>query len=112
MLWASAEEFDVGAPRPALAYGLDATPVPLFVLDRDGTVLRANAASCDLLGVGSGYATGKSLATLVEPPSRAALRSQLAASVASEEQFRIELGAANTERALLEIAVKARGRAA
>ena len=56
-----------------------ATPVPLFVLDRDGTVLRANAASCDLLGVGSGYATGKPVATLIEPSARAALRSQLAA---------------------------------
>jgi hypothetical protein len=30
LLGASADEFDPGAPRPALAYGLDATPVPLF----------------------------------------------------------------------------------
>jgi hypothetical protein len=30
LLCASADEFDPGAPRPALAYGLDATPVPLF----------------------------------------------------------------------------------
>ena len=30
LLGASTEEFDPGAPRPALAYGLDATPVPLF----------------------------------------------------------------------------------
>jgi hypothetical protein len=30
LLSASADEFDSGAPRPALAYGLDATPVPLF----------------------------------------------------------------------------------
>jgi hypothetical protein len=30
LLAASAAEFDLGALRPALAYGLDATPVPLF----------------------------------------------------------------------------------
>jgi hypothetical protein len=30
LLGASADEFDPGASRPALAYGLDATPVPLF----------------------------------------------------------------------------------
>ena len=30
LLLASADEFDPGVPRPALAYGLDATPVPLF----------------------------------------------------------------------------------
>jgi PAS domain S-box-containing protein len=56
------------------------TPVPLFVVDHDGTVLRANAAACELLGVGPGYATGKSLAALAEPSVRAALRSQLAAA--------------------------------
>jgi PAS domain S-box-containing protein len=56
------------------------TPVPMYVVDRQGTVLRANLAACELLGVGPGYATGKSLAALVEPPIRAALRSQLAAA--------------------------------
>jgi PAS domain S-box-containing protein len=56
------------------------TPVPLFVIDRDGTVLRANAAACALLGVSPGYATGRRLAALVEPSARAALRSQLAAA--------------------------------
>jgi serine phosphatase RsbU (regulator of sigma subunit)/PAS domain-containing protein len=54
-------------------------PVALFVLDHDGTVLRANAAAAELIGVGPGYATGKSLAALVDSPVRAALRSQLAA---------------------------------
>jgi serine phosphatase RsbU (regulator of sigma subunit)/PAS domain-containing protein len=56
------------------------TPVPLYVVDHDATVLRANAAACELLGVGPGYATGKSLAALVDPSVRAALRSQLAAA--------------------------------
>ena len=56
------------------------TPVPLYVVDHDATVLRANAAACELLGVGPGYATGKSLTALVDPSVRAALRSQLAAA--------------------------------
>ena len=57
-----------------------ATPVPLYVVDHDGTVLRANIAASELLGVGPGYATGRSLAALVDPSVRAALRSQLAAA--------------------------------
>ncbi len=56
-----------------------AAPVPLLVADHDGTVLRANAAACELLGVATGYATGRSLTALIEPTGRAALRSQLAA---------------------------------
>ena len=55
-----------------------ATPVPLFVTDKDTTVLRANAAAAELLGVGPGYATGRQLTALIEPSSRAALRSRLA----------------------------------
>ena len=57
------------------------TPTPLYVVDHDGTVLRANAAASDVLGVGPGYATGRSLTALVEPAARAALRSQLAATI-------------------------------
>lgn len=58
-----------------------ATPLPLYVVDRDGIVLRANAAASELLGAGPGYATGRSLATLIEPAARAALRSKLAAAM-------------------------------
>lgn len=69
-----------------------ATPVPLYVVDREGTVLRANLAACELLGVGPGYATGKSLAALVEPPVRAALRSQLAAADRTGAVIRLRCG--------------------
>ncbi len=68
------------------------TPVPLFVVDHDGTVLRANAAAAELLGVGPGYATGKSLAALVDPPVRAALRSQLAAAARTGTSTRLSCG--------------------
>ena len=68
------------------------TPVPLYVVDREGTVLRANAAACELLGVGPGYATGRSLTALVEPPVRAALRSQLAAAARTAGPVRMRCG--------------------
>jgi PAS domain S-box-containing protein len=68
------------------------TPVPLYVVDHDGTVLRANTAAADLLGVGPGYATGKSLAALAEPPVRAALRSQLAAAARTGTSTRLSCG--------------------
>jgi serine phosphatase RsbU (regulator of sigma subunit)/PAS domain-containing protein len=58
-------------------------PVALLVVDQDSTVRRANSAACELLGVGPGYATGKTLASMVEPASQAALRSQLAAALRS-----------------------------
>src|SRR5215469_15710992 len=68
------------------------TPAPLYVVDHDGTVLRANAAACELLGVGPGYATGRSLAALVEPSVRAALRSQLAAAARTAGPVRMRCG--------------------
>ncbi len=60
-------------------------PVALFVLGRDGAVRRANTAAAELVGTAQGYATGRSFAALVEPPSRAAVRSQLAAAVRTGE---------------------------
>jgi serine phosphatase RsbU (regulator of sigma subunit)/PAS domain-containing protein len=69
-----------------------ATPVPLYVVDHDGTVLRANIAASELLGVGPGYATGKSLAALVDPAVRAALRSQLAAAARTGTGTRLGCG--------------------
>jgi serine phosphatase RsbU (regulator of sigma subunit)/PAS domain-containing protein len=68
------------------------TPLPLYVIDHDGTVLRANAAACELLGVGAGYATGRSLAALIEPSVRAAWRSQLAAAARTGKSARLRCG--------------------
>jgi serine phosphatase RsbU (regulator of sigma subunit)/PAS domain-containing protein len=58
-------------------------PVPLLIVDPDSTVRRANSAACGLLGVGPGYATGKTLISMVEPAGQAPLRSQLAAVLRS-----------------------------
>ena len=69
-----------------------AAPLPLYVVDHDGTVLRANSAACEVLGVGPGYATGKSLTALIEPASRAAVRSQLAAVARAGKPARLTCG--------------------
>ncbi|HEY2505344.1 MAG TPA: SpoIIE family protein phosphatase [Streptosporangiaceae bacterium] len=70
----------VHSERRLLHAVFTAAPVALYLTDTDGTVLRANRAAADLLGAGPGYATGKTLATFVDQPARAALRSQLAAA--------------------------------
>jgi serine phosphatase RsbU (regulator of sigma subunit)/PAS domain-containing protein len=55
-------------------------PVPLFLLDRDGTVRRANRRAGHLLGFSPGYATGKPFTAFVELPARAAVQTHLAAA--------------------------------
>jgi len=73
-----------------------AAPLPLYVVDSEGTVLRANSAACEVLGVGPGYATGKSLTALVEPAARAALSSQLAAVGRTGKPAKLTCGLAAT----------------
>jgi serine phosphatase RsbU (regulator of sigma subunit)/PAS domain-containing protein len=69
-----------GAERALLRAVFQHAPVPLFVLEQDATVRRANARAGDLIGAPPGYATGKSLTAFVDLPFRAAVKSQLAAA--------------------------------
>jgi serine phosphatase RsbU (regulator of sigma subunit)/PAS domain-containing protein len=80
------DESDAGGPPEALRAerrllhaSFQEAPAPLFVLEQDGTIRRANAAAGTLLGSPAGYATGKPLTAFADLPSRAALQSQLAA---------------------------------
>jgi sigma-B regulation protein RsbU (phosphoserine phosphatase) len=54
-------------------------PVPLFLLEQDGTIRRANNRAAALLGAPSGYATGRPLSAFIDLPFRAAAATQLAA---------------------------------
>ncbi len=88
------------ADRRLLHAVFTAAPMPLYVVDRDATVLRANAAASELLGAGQGYATGRSLATLVEPAARAALRSTIAAAVRTGAGARVSCDVLGSDGAL------------
>ena len=67
------------AERRLLQAAFQQAPVPLFLLEQDGTIRRANNKAAELLGSPPGYATGKALTAFVDMPSRAAVQTQLAA---------------------------------
>jgi serine phosphatase RsbU (regulator of sigma subunit) len=67
------------AERRLLQATFQHAPVPLFLLEQDGTIRRANVRAAELLGSPSGYATGKALTVFLDLPSRAAVQTQLAA---------------------------------
>jgi serine phosphatase RsbU (regulator of sigma subunit)/PAS domain-containing protein len=69
----------VRAERRLLHAAFQQAPVPLFLLEQDGTIRRANNKAAALLGAPSGYATGKPLGAFIDLPFRAAIQSQLAA---------------------------------
>jgi serine phosphatase RsbU (regulator of sigma subunit)/PAS domain-containing protein len=69
----------VRAERRLLHAMFQQAPVPLFLLEQDGTIRRANNRAAALLGAPSGYATGKPLTAFIDLPFRAAVQTQLAA---------------------------------
>jgi len=69
----------VRAERRLLHAVFQQAPVPLFLLEQDGTIRRANNRAAALLGSPSGYATGKPLTAFVDMPFRASVQTQLAA---------------------------------
>jgi len=68
-------------------------PVALILVERDGAVRRVNKAAGELLGTGSGYATGRPFTAFVNLPSRAAVDSLLTAVIRTGKprQVRCEL---------------------
>jgi len=69
----------VRAERRLLHAVFQQAPAPLFLLEQDGTIRRANNGAADLLGSPPGYATGKPLTAFVDLPFRAAVQTLLAA---------------------------------
>jgi serine phosphatase RsbU (regulator of sigma subunit)/PAS domain-containing protein len=94
------------ADRRLLQAIFQQAPVPMFLLDQDGTVRRANRRAGDLLGFAPGYATGKHFGALVGLPARAAAQTHLAAARRTGEGRQIQcdlLGAAGPVPAVLDI---------
>jgi serine phosphatase RsbU (regulator of sigma subunit)/PAS domain-containing protein len=81
---------DTSAERGLLRAVFQSAPTPLFVLEPDGTVRRANGRAGDLIGAPPGYATGRPLTAFVDLPSRAAVQSQLAAVARTGKTRRVE----------------------
>jgi serine phosphatase RsbU (regulator of sigma subunit) len=65
-------------------------PAALFLLEPDGTVRRANGRAGELIGAPPGYATGRALTAFVDLPSRAAVKSQLAAAARTGTARQVE----------------------
>ncbi len=63
---AAARPDALSAERALLRAVFQHAPVPLFVLEQDGTVRRANSQAGDLIGTPPGYATGKPLTAFVD----------------------------------------------
>jgi serine phosphatase RsbU (regulator of sigma subunit)/PAS domain-containing protein len=80
----------VHAERRLLHAVFQQVPVPLFLLGRDGTVRRVNAAAGALLGSGPGYATGKLFTAFIDMPARAAVQTQIAAALRTGETHRLQ----------------------
>ena len=70
----------VRAERRMLRAVFQEAPVPLFLLDRDGTVRRVNNRASDIIGSRPAYAAGKPFTLFVDLPSRAAVQTYLAAA--------------------------------
>jgi serine phosphatase RsbU (regulator of sigma subunit)/PAS domain-containing protein len=80
----------LGAERALLRAVFQHAPSPLFLLEQDGTIRRANGRAGDLIGAPPGYATGRALTTFVDLPSRAAVQSQLAAAARTGTARQVE----------------------
>jgi serine phosphatase RsbU (regulator of sigma subunit)/PAS domain-containing protein len=80
----------VSAERALLRAVFQYAPTPLFLLELDGTVRRANARAGELIGAAPGYATGRALTAFVDLPSRASVESQLAAAARTGAARQVE----------------------
>jgi PAS domain S-box-containing protein len=83
-------------------------PVPLFLLDRNTSVRRANRQAAELLGTSSGYVSGKQFTAFCDLATRAAVRSQLAAVVRTGRRRRVPVRFLGRERPVDAIVTLAR----
>ncbi len=78
-----------GVERRLLRAVFQDAPAPIFLLETDGTVRRANRQAGGLLGVAPGYTTGKLFTAFVDLPGRAAMKAQLNALVRMRRPRRV-----------------------
>src|SRR5262249_13626731 len=81
-----------GNERRVLRAAFTDAPIPLFLLARDGTVLRVNKSGAELIGSKPGYATGRPFTAFVALQGRAAGQTQLNAVARSGRAGRVRCG--------------------
>ena len=77
----SAREDTADRDRKLLRAVFTELPMPVFLLEPDGVVRRANRAACGLLDVAAAYPTGKPFPLFLDLPGRAPFRAQLSGAV-------------------------------
>ncbi|HEX2312658.1 MAG TPA: SpoIIE family protein phosphatase [Thermomonospora sp.] len=96
------------AERRVLRTVFQDAPVPLFLLDRDASVRRVNRQAATLLGTSPGYVSGKPFTVFCDLPTRAPLRSQLAAVVRTGRRRRAEVRFLSREKPVQAVVTLAR----
>ncbi len=82
----------VRAERRMLRAVFQEAPVPLFLLERDGTVRRVNNRASDIIGSRPAYAAGKPFTLFIDLPARAAVQTYLAAAARTGRARQAECG--------------------
>lgn len=80
------------AERRLLRAVFQEAPVPLFLLERDGTVRRVNNRASDIIGSRPAYAAGKPFTVFVDLPSRAAVQTYLVSAARTGRARQTEAG--------------------
>ena len=80
------------AERRMLRAVFQEAPVPLFLLERDGTVRRVNNRASDIIGSRPAYAAGKPFTVFVDLPSRATVQTGLATAARTGRARQTEAG--------------------
>jgi PAS domain S-box-containing protein len=96
------------AERRVLRTVFQDAPVPLFLMDRDGGIRRVNHQAAALLGTSPGYVAGKPFTVFCDLPTRAALRSQLAAVVRTGRRRRTDVRFLSTKTTVSAVVTLAR----
>jgi serine phosphatase RsbU (regulator of sigma subunit)/PAS domain-containing protein len=99
---------DADAERRILRTVFQDAPVPLFLLDRSGTVRRVNRQAGALLDTSPGYVAGKPFTVFCDLPTRAALRSNLAGVVRTGRRRRSEVRFLGKQRLIEAVVTLAR----
>ena len=88
-LWQSRAEAEAGLEHYIELY--DFAPVGYLILDRDGTIRKANFAGAELLGVDRSGVVGRRFEVFVDPPDKAGFKAFLEKAFARQAKEKYEV---------------------